>query len=119
MKKVCILFLGLALMMSSCVATYDVTHQRSLYEAQMNGSKDGKVLMDKIPIYYSEEDVQKAFTVVDYCAYQPLHIPILRPAKKALKKKLYKKAVITAEKLHGDAVIIDTPNEFRVIKWSK
>ena len=105
--------------MSSCVETYEVTHQRALYEAQMNGSEDRKVLMDKIPIYYSEKDVQKTFTIIDYCAYKPLHIPILRPTKKALKKKLYKKAVTTAEKLNGDAVIIDTHNEFRVIRWSK
>ena len=119
MKKTLFVLLGLALMMSSCVATYDVAHQKSVYQAQMDGSKNSKALMEKIPIFFTEKEVPSEFTVISYCAYQPLHIPIIRPAKKALTKKLYKKAVTTANKLHGDAVIIDTDYEFRVVKLKK
>ncbi len=73
--------------------------------------------MEKIPIYFSDVEVEKAFTVIDYCTYEPLTIPIFRTEKKVLNKKFYKKAVKEADDLHGDAVIIDTKNSFRVIKF--
>jgi len=110
------LLLGLS-MMTSCMSTYDVTHQKSLYQAQMTGNAKSQALMERIPIYFSDIEVGKEFTVIDYCCYEPLTIPLLRPEKKVLKKKLYKKAVSTAEKLNGDAIIIDTKNSFRVIKF--
>lgn len=110
------LLLGLSMLTTSCMSTYDVNHQKNVYQAQMTGNQKNQALMGKVPIYFSDVEVGKAFTVIDYCSYEPLTIPILRPEKKVLKKNLYKKAVKTAEGLHGDAVIIDTKNSFRVIK---
>lgn len=111
------LLLGLSIMATSCMSTYDVSHQKSLYEAQMTSNKKTKALLEKLPIYFSESEVGRNFNVMYYCSYEPLTIPVLRPEKKVLKNKFYKKAVSTAETLNGDAVIIDTKNSFRVIKW--
>lgn len=119
MKKMiyaALLLLGLSMTVTSCVSTYDVNHQKNVYRAQMSGNQKSLALMNKIPVYFSEAEVGKEFVVVNYCTYQPLVIPIIRPERKPLTKKLYKKAVTTAEKLKGDAVIIDTKNSFRVIK---
>ena len=110
------LLLGLSMMTTSCMSTYDVNHQKNVYQAQMSGGKKTQALMDKIPIYFSDVEVGKEFRVIDYCSYEPLTFPILRPEKKVLKKKFYKKAVDKANDLNGDAVIIDTKNSFRVIK---
>lgn len=107
---------GLSMATTSCVTTYDVNHQKDVYRAQMSENAKSKALMEKIPVYFSDTEVGKEFTVLDYCTYEPLVIPILRPERKPLTKKLYKKAVTTAENLKGDAVIIDTKNSFRVIK---
>ena len=111
-----ILLLGLGMMMSSCMSTYDVRQQTNVYQEQMSGNRN-KALMERIPIFFSDLEVGREFTVIDYCSYEPLTIPILRPEKKVLRKKFYKKAVKKAEDLHGDAVIIDTKNSFRVIKY--
>ena len=108
--------LGLS-MMTSCMSTYNVSHLKSVYESQMTASKSSRALMEKIPIYFSDMEVGKAFTVTDYYTYQPLTIPVLRPEKKVLKKNFYRKAVNKAEHLKGDAIIIDTKNSFRVIKF--
>ena len=102
--------------MSSCMSTYDVTHQKSIYEAQMSSSRSGKALMEKIPVFYSEKDVPYDFSVVSYGVYKPLTIPIFRSEKKVLTKKFYTKAVKSAEHQNGNAVIIDSFNTFRVIK---
>lgn len=110
------LLLSLSMMTTSCMSTYDVNHQKNVYHEQMS-SKKNQALMEKLPIYFSDLEVGKEFTVIDICSYEPLTIPILRPEKKVLKKKFYKKAVKKAEDLHGDAVIIDTKNSFRVIKY--
>ena len=111
------LLLGLSMMTTSCMSTYDVSHQKNVYQAQMTGNKKSQSLMERIPIFFSDTEVGREFTVIDICSYEPLTIPILRPEKKVLKKKFYKKAVKEAEDLHGDAVIIDTKNCFRVIKF--
>lgn len=110
------LLLGLSMMATSCMSTYNVNHQKSVYEAQMTGSVKTQVIMDKIPIYYSDAEVGKKFTVMYYCSYEPLTIPILRTERSVLQNSFYKKAVTTAEKLQGDAIIIDTKNSFRIIK---
>lgn len=111
------LLLGLGMMTTSCMSTYDVNHQKKTYEAQMTENKKNRSLMEKVPIYFSDVEVGKAFAVIDYCSYEPLAIPIIRPEKKVLNKKYYTKAVKKAEKLQGDAIIIDTKNSFRVIKF--
>lgn len=111
------LLLGLSMMTTSCMSTYDVNHQKNVYQAQMSGGKRTQALMERIPIYYSDVEVGREFTVIDYCTYEPLTIPILMPEKKVLNKKFYKKAVNKADDLHGDAIIIDTKNSFRVIKF--
>lgn len=119
MKKIlyaAVLLLGLSMVATSCMTTYDVSHQKSLYEAQMTSNKRSKALMEKVPVYFSEAEVGQKFAVMYYCSYEPLVIPILHPEKKVLTNKFYKKAVSTAEKLNGDGVIIDTKNAFRVIK---
>ena len=112
-----VLLLGLSMITTSCMSTYEVNHQKKVYQEQMSEGRRSKALMEKIPIYFSDVEVEKAFTVIDYCSYEPLTIPILRPEKKVLNKKFYKKAVNKADDLHGDAVIIDTKNSFRVIKF--
>lgn len=110
------LLLGLSMMATSCMTTYDVSHQKSLYESQMTSNKKSKALMERVPVYFSEAEIGRKFTVMYYCSFEPLTIPILHSEKKVLNKKFYKKAVETAESLNGDAVIIDTKNSFRVIK---
>lgn len=119
MKRIYFVLFGIALMMSSCVTTYDSAHLKSVYQSQMYGSKKGKTLMEKIPIYFNESEVPFEFTVTSYCSYRPFTVPIFRPEKKVITKKFYKIAVKTAENEKGDAVIIDSTYEFRVIKAKK
>ncbi|MDL2213106.1 hypothetical protein LJC29_03980 [Bacteroides sp. OttesenSCG-928-N06] len=128
-RKVCALLL-LCIGLSSCVTTYDSATMHKNYDERMHKSiqipivnktvwesKKGAELYDRIPVYLSEKDIDKEFDVIALGVYHPWVLPIIRPEKPRLMKHLYKKAVKRANKLNGDAVIIDDKNSFKVIKY--
>jgi len=98
------------------------------YEKKINHTTlPGKVLFktdqrkkdtyENVQVFLNEKDVKRDFEVTAYGSYTPFILPIIRPERPRLEKYLLWKAARKARKLHGDGVIIDNKNDFRVIKF--
>lgn len=114
MKKLFIIGLFSFSLMSCTLTSYMSNELSSNYQLKMNSKKE-KALVDKIPIYLSENEVQREFTVVSINTYHPIVLPVIGNRKKVVLEGLYKKAVKTAEDQKGNAVIIIGDSHFKVI----
>ncbi|MDE7437078.1 MAG: hypothetical protein K2M93_01205 [Muribaculaceae bacterium] len=132
-KKISYLFcFALIASLSSCstVGSLPTDKLESMYEKRVNKTsifnklffkdhKKKKIVYENIDIYMDENSVDKPFETVAFSTYGPLIIPLLRPEKRSLEHNLLYKAARTAYKMKADAVIIDSKNDFRVIKYKK
>lgn len=131
MKKIlllCGIILSLGLGSCSTVGTLPKEKLENMYEKRVKKTsifnklffKDHKkkpIIYENIAVYFDENAVGQPFETIIFGAYTPLAIPILRPEKNSLEHNLLYKAAYTAYKKGGDAVIIDSKNNFRVIKF--
>lgn len=113
---------------SCCVSYINTDTLMGNYEKKINHTTlPGKVLFktdqrkkdtyENVQVFLNEKDVKRDFEVTAYGSYTPFILPIIRPERPRLEKYLLWKAARKARKLHGDGVIIDNKNDFRVIKF--
>lgn len=76
-----------------------------------------KAIYENIDIFLTDEEVGRPFEVIAFGAYTPLIVPIFHPEKKILEQNLYFKAARRAHKLKGNGIIVDSKNNFRVIRY--
>ena len=105
-----------AMMVSSCgYRVYPV----STLEFNYNMNMQTKAEMDAkshIHIFHSEQDVPCDYELLSYVKSSPaIVIPLIAPEKRQMLKKFYRKAVLKAEKLGGNAIIINGIGDFKVI----
>lgn len=110
--------IALCIGLSSCsVKTFSTTELDSNYKLKMTSQKE-KNLAAKIKVFASEEEVPKSFDVISVNRYQPFVLPWpFGNYDKTVKKNLYQRAVKTADKQKGDAVIIVDETHFKIIKF--
>jgi hypothetical protein len=80
-------------------------------------SKKELAMKEKVKIFMSEKEVPNEFEVISLNRYTPLHIPILSPESKKVRKNLLEKAVKNASKQNGNGVLIVDGNYYKVIKY--
>ncbi len=131
MKKVSAVFLLLVgcVVFSSCSVNYMYTSTlRENYENKINKtSLIGRVVFkrdkmkkdtyDHVGVFLNEQEVGRDFEVVAYGSFTPLIFPVIFPERPRLEKRLLWKAARNARKLGADGAIIDSKNDFRVIKY--
>lgn len=131
MKKivfVCGVLLSLGLGSCSTVGTLPKEKLETMYEKRVkktsifnklffNDHKKKPIIYENVAVYFDENAVGRPFETIIFGSYTPMIIPILRPEKNSLEHNLLYKAARTAYKKGGDAVIIDSKNNFRVIKY--
>ncbi|MDE6492873.1 MAG: hypothetical protein K2L37_06975, partial [Lactobacillus sp.] len=81
-----------------------------------NTDKKKKDTYENVKVYMNENEVGKDFEVVAFGAYTPWILPLVRPERPRLEKYLLWKAARKARKLGANGAIIDSKNDFRVIK---
>lgn len=70
----------------------------------------------KVKIFSSEQEVKGKYELIAYAQYRPfLSIPIIYSNYAQLKKKFYKKAVLKANQLGGNGIIVPAVGYFKVI----
>lgn len=94
-----------------------IHHTTMLGKALFKTDQKKKDTYDNVKVFLNENEVNRPFEVTAYGSYTPLVIPLLRPERPRLEKYLLWKGARKARKLHGDGVIIDNKNDFRVIKF--
>lgn len=87
-----------------------------LGKALFKTDKKKKDTYENVKVYMNESEVEKDFEVVAFGSYTPLIIPLLRPERPRVEKYLLWKAARKARKLGANGAIIDSKNDFRVIK---
>jgi len=67
----------------------------------------------------NENEVNKEFDVIAFGRYTPIQSPLglLRPESRSLEHNLFYKAAKMAYDNKCDAVIIDSKNDFRIIRY--
>ena len=129
-------FAAIGLMLSSCgevnyfsyVGYMNTDKLRQNYEYKIHHTTPlGKALFktdvkkmdayENVKIYLHENEVGREYEVKAYGSYKPFIFPILRPERPRLEKNLLWKAARKARKLGADGAIIDSKNNFRVIKF--
>lgn len=121
-----------ALLLTSCgtVSTLPTEKLESMYEKRIEKTsifnkfffkdhKKKKLVYENVDIYMDENSVNQPFTTISFGAYQSLVFPLLRPEKRSLEHNLLYKAARSAYKMKADGVIIDSKNNFRIIKYTK
>jgi len=106
---VCVLF---------CSCSYRVFPTEALeynYDMTMQ-SKSELEKKSKVRIFNSEQDVKGQYELIAYVQYDPfISIPIIYSKYSQQKKKFYKKAVLKANQLGGNGIIVSTVGHFKVI----
>lgn len=117
------------LLCASCTVSYiNTATLKQNYEKKIHHTTLlGKVLFktdqrkkdtyDHVQVFLNENEVNRDFEVTAYGAYTPFILPLIRPERPRLEKYLLWKAARKARKLKADGIIIDTKNDFRVIKF--
>ncbi len=113
--KLIICFSLMGLMLSSCAfKVFPVSTLEDKYNAEMQTPEE-LVAKSHIHIFLNESEVPCEYSTISFVRYTPFTMPIFAPERKQLLKKFYKKAVLKANELGGNAIIIDCMGNFRVI----
>lgn len=108
-------FLVGAVLFSSC--SYKIFPKSTLefnYDVNMTSQKE-LYAKSNVHIYLSEDEVPGNYEIIAFVRYTPFSLPIFAPERPQQLKKFYKKAVMKAQDLGGNGVIINTIGNFRVI----
>lgn len=115
--SVCVgtLLIGAALLSSCSYKIYPKSTLEFNYDVNMTTAKELKA-KSNVQIYLSEAEVPYDYETLAFVRYSPaIVLPILAPERPQQLKKFYKKAVLKAQELGGNGVIINTVGNFRVI----
>lgn len=114
MKKIVLIGLIAFSFMSCTLTSYMANDLSSNYQLKMTSKKE-KALVEKIPVYLSEKEIQGEFTVKSFNTYNPIVLPVIGNRKKAVSERLFKKAVKAAEEQKGNAILIIDDSHFKVL----
>jgi len=110
------LCVGLSALLSSCayqvfpISTLEFNYDMNMQTAEELNAKSN------VHIFLSDKDVPADYEVLSYVRHRVLlSIPIIAPERRQRLKKYYKKAVLKAESLGGNGVIVVTISDFKVI----
>ena len=111
--------LGLGIVLSSC--SYQIYPKSTLefnYDARMTSMSELAAKRD-VRIFLSDSEVDGPYETVAFAKYSPfIKIPVIASDRKQQLKKFYKKAVIKAQKLGGNGVVISNVGFFKVIRMN-
>ena len=108
------LLISAMLMMSSCAISTSVPKMEKNYNARMTSSEELSAKTN-IKIFLNEKDVPYDYTVLAFVKYKPLTVPIFMTERGKMTRKFYKKSVMKAAQLGGDAIIIQGMGLCKVI----
>ena len=109
------LVVSIALFSSCSYRVYPKSTLEFNYDVNMTTAEE-LYAKSNVRIFLSEEEVPDDYEVLAFVRYSPpIVIPIIAPEKPQQLKKFYKKAVLKAQDLGGNGVIINTIGDFRVI----
>ena len=118
MKRLIFLLLGIGLLASCSYRVYPVSKLQSNYDASMLNTEE-LVAKSGIAIYLNEKDVPGDYEVLSFVTYHPWFIiPIFYSEPYQQTKKFYKKAVLKAHELGGNAILVTAVSEFKVLSVS-
>lgn len=110
-----LLILGVCLI-SSCYTVFPVAKLNYNYDKRMTTTEE-LVAKNNVQIYHSAEEVPyDNYEILSYVRYRPFSIILIAPESKQQLKKFYKKAVVKANKLGGNGIIINNIGDFQVIR---
>ena len=95
----------LGLMISSCAIQTPISTMESNYGKRMSNSEE-LTAKAHIKIFYNEQDVPCDYKVLSLIKYKPYTMPIILTERGKMNRKFLKKAVLKAEELGADAIII-------------
>ena len=109
-------FIAMTMIMSSCsYKVYPLQELESRYEKRMETVQEMQA-KSHIHIFHSEEEIPCDYKILSYVGYGPLiTIPIIAPIRRQMLNKFYKKAVLKAEELGGNGIIIINISWFKII----
>mgnify|MGYP000856531050 CR=1 FL=1 len=120
---VCILSLSSCIVSHVSTETMKANYEKKTHHTTFWGKTlfgYDKLKMDtynNVKVYMNEQEVGRDFEVVAYGSYRPIVIPIIREERPRIERYIYWKAARRARKLGADGAIIDSKNDFRVIKF--
>ena len=115
MKKLILLLLGIGLFASCSYRVFPVSKLQSNYDASMLSSEE-LVAKSGVHIYLNEKDVPGDYEVLSFVTYHPWFIiPIFYSEPYQQTKKFYKKAVLKAHELGGNAILVTAVSQFKVL----
>lgn len=76
MKKIALIGIVVFSFMLCTLTSYMSGELSSNYQLKMTSKKD-KVLVEKIPVYLSENEIQGEFTVKSLNTYSPIVLPVI------------------------------------------
>ena len=128
LKHLVVILVTCVLLPSCTTSKLETDNLRTMYEKRINKTsifnklffndhKKKKVVYNNVEIYLSENEIEKEFDVIAYGSYRPFTIPLLRKESGCLKHNLLYKAARMAYKKKCDAVIIDSKNYFRLVRY--
>lgn len=114
--KYCLLFLlGLGMLSSCAYSVYPVSDLNRKYESAMQTVEE-LTAKSQVHIYLSESEVPGDYELISFVNWHPvIAIPLIAPDGSQRLKKFYKKAVLKAAELGGNAIIVTSIGEFKVI----
>lgn len=115
MKKLLILLLGAGLLASCSYRVFPVSKLQHNYDASMLSSEE-LVAKSGVAIYLNEKDIPGDYEVLSFVTYHPWFIiPIFYSEPFQQTKKFYKKAVLKAHELGGNAILVTAVSQFKVL----
>ena len=129
--KLLLVLVTMCVVATSCTtAKLNTEKLRTMYEKRINKTsilnklffndhKKKKVIYENIEIFMNEDEVKREFDVIAFGRYTPIQSPlgILRPESRSLEHNLFYKAAKMAYDNKCDAAIIDSKNDFRIIRY--
>lgn len=110
-----ITFLLSTCLFASCAySVYPVADLNFYYDLKMQSAQEISA-KSNVQIYLSEADIPGDYEVIAYVKYHPLTIPVLAPERMQQLKKFFKKAVLKADNLGGNGVLVHSAGFFSVI----
>lgn len=129
--KLLVVVITMCVAATSCTtAKLNTGKLRTMYEKRINKTsilnklffndhKKKRIIYEDIEIFMNENEVNKEFDVIAFGRYTPIQSPLglLRPESRSLEHNLFYKAAKMAYDNKCDAAIIDSKNDFRIIRY--
>lgn len=114
MKTKLFISLPLICLLSSCAIAIRIPDMEERYNQRMTTPEE-LAAKSHVQIFLNEKDVPCDYTVIALVKYKPLTMPIFMPEISKMRNNFYKKSVIKAVELGGDAIIVEGMGFCKVI----